>query len=95
MTDQHVQTLFQSDPATFSQVKVTVEVVSWLHNEPSPMQCVSQGEIYLNNFTCYQYHAETEVADQTCFVNWSQYAETGPSSPSADSIMPDAWQACH
>ena len=54
---------------------------------------VSQGWICTNNFTCC--HTETEVADQTYYITHSQYTDTGPTSPSADPIMPGAWQGRH
>ena len=40
----------------------------------------------LHNFTCC--HSEIEVADQTFYLTQSQYTGTGPTSPSADPIMP-------
>ena len=43
-----------------------------------------------DNFTCC--HTEVEVADQTFYLTQSQYTDTGPTSPSADPIMPGAWQ---
>ena len=52
----------------------------------------SQGRIYSNN--CASSHTETEVADQTFHLTQSQYADTGPTSPSADSITAGAWQGC-
>ena len=54
---------------------------------------VSQGRICLDNFTCC--HTEIEVADQTFYLTQSQYADTGPTSPSADPITPGAWQGSH
>ena len=38
-----------------------------------------------------------EVADQTFYLTQWQYtdSDTGPTSPSADPIMPDAWQGSH
>ena len=36
-----------------------------------------------------------EVADQTFYLTQSQYTDTGPTSPTADLIMPDAWQGSH
>ena len=54
---------------------------------------VSQGRICEDNFTCC--HAETEVADQTFYLTQSQYTDTGPTSPSADPIIPGAWQGSH
>ena len=54
---------------------------------------VSQGRICTDNFTCC--HIETEVADQTFYLTQSQYTDTGPTSPSADPIVPGAWQGSH
>ena len=54
---------------------------------------VSQGRICSDNFTCC--HTEIEVADQTFYLTQSQYTDTGPTSPSADPIMPGAWQGSH
>ena len=47
---------------------------------------VSQGRIRTDNFTSC--HTEIEVADQTFYLTQSQYTDTGPTSPSADPIMP-------
>ena len=54
---------------------------------------VSQGRICLDNFTCC--HTEIEVADQKFYLTQSQYTDTGLTSPSADPIMPGAWQGSH
>ena len=54
---------------------------------------VSQGRICSDNFTCC--HTEIEAADQTFYLTQSQYADTGPTSPSADPITPGAWQGGH
>ena len=54
---------------------------------------VSQGRICTDNFTCC--HTEIEVADPTFYLTQSQYNDTGPTSPSADPIMPGAWQGSH
>ena len=54
---------------------------------------VSQGRICSDNFACC--HTEIEVADQTFYLTQSQYTDTGPTSPSADPIMPGAWQGSH
>ena len=40
-------------------------------------------------------HTEIEVADQTFYLTQSQYTDTGSTSPSADPIMPGAWQGSH
>ena len=40
-------------------------------------------------------HTETEVTDQTFYFTQLQYTDTGPTSPSADSISPGAWQGSH
>ena len=49
---------------------------------------VSQGRICSNNFTCC--YTEIEGADQTIHLTQSQYADTGPTSPSIDPITPGA-----
>ena len=54
---------------------------------------VSQGRICSDNFTCC--HTEIEVADPTFHLTQSQYTDTGPTSPSADPIMPGVWQGSH
>ena len=54
---------------------------------------VSQRRICSDNFTCC--HTEIEVADPTFYLTQSQYTDTGPTSPSADPIMPGAWQGSH
>ena len=54
---------------------------------------VSQGWICSDNFTCC--NTEMEVADQTFYLTQSQYTDTGPTSPSADSITPGTWQGSH
>ena len=46
-----------------------------------------------DNLTCC--HTEIEVADPTFYLTQSQYTDTGPTSPSADSIMPGAVQGSH
>ena len=54
---------------------------------------VSQGRICSDNFMCC--HTEIEVADQTVHLTQSQYTDTRPTSPSADPMMPGAWQGSH
>ena len=54
---------------------------------------VSQGRICSDKCTCC--HTEMEVADQTFCLTKSQYTDTGPTSPSADLLTPDAWQGSH
>ena len=54
---------------------------------------VSQGQICSDNFTCC--HTEIQVADPTFYLTQSQYANTGPTSPSTDPITPGAWQGSH
>ena len=54
---------------------------------------VSQGQICTDNLTCC--HTEIKVADQTFYLTQSQCPDTGPTSPSADPIMPGAWQGNH
>ena len=54
---------------------------------------VSQGWICSDKFTCC--HTEIAAADQTFYLTQSQYTDTGPTSPSANPIMPGAWQSSH
>ena len=54
---------------------------------------VSQGRICSDKFTCC--HTEIEVAGQTFYLTQSQYTDTGPTSPRADPMTPDAWQGSH
>ena len=54
---------------------------------------VSYRRICTDNYTCC--HTEIEVADQTFYLTQSQYTDTGPTSPSADPIMPGARQGSH
>ena len=51
---------------------------------------VSQGLTCPDKFTCC--HTEREVADQTFYLTYSQYTDTGPTGPSTDPITPVAWQ---
>ena len=60
---------------------------------PQQHASVSQGRICTDKCTCC--HTEIEVADQTFHLTQSQYTDTGPTSPSADPIMPGAWQGSH
>ena len=35
-------------------------------------------------------HTEIEAADQTCYLNQSQYADTGPTKLTTDAVTPGA-----
>ena len=54
---------------------------------------VSLGRIYLDNFTCC--HTEIQASDQTLYLTQSQCTDTGPTSHSANPILPDVWQGSH
>ena len=54
---------------------------------------VSRGRICTDTFTCC--HTEIEVTDQTFYLTQSHYTDTGPTSASADLIMPGSWQGSH
>ena len=73
--------------------KITRRSVDWLLNVPATCYSVSQGQICTDSFTCCD--TEIEVADQTFYLTQSQHTDTGPTSPSADPIMPGAWQGSH
>ena len=51
---------------------------------------VSQGRICSDHCTCC--HTEIEVAGQTFHPTQSQYADTRPTSPSADPLTSGAWR---
>ena len=55
--------------------------------------CVSQRLICSYNYECC--HTEIDVADQTFYLTQSQNAESGPTSPSADPVIPSARQGNH
>ena len=67
------------------------QFVCWLLNVPATYVCISGTDLL--NFTCC--HTEIAVADQTFHLTQSQNTDTGPTSPSADSITPGAWQGNH
>ena len=52
-----------------------------------------QGWICSNK--CLHCHTVVQVADQTFYLIQSQYTDTGPTSPSADTITPSVWQDSH
>ena len=54
---------------------------------------VSQGRTCSDNYTCRQ--TESNRADQTSYLNQSQYTDTGTTSLSADPTTPGAWQGSH
>ena len=72
-----------------------IKIVCWLVGCLTSQQqaSASQGRICSDNFTCC--HTEIEVADPTIYLTQSRYTDTGPTSPSADPIMPGAWQGSH
>ena len=43
----------------------------------------------------FRFKLRKTVADQTFYLTQSQYTDTGRTSPSADPIMPGAWQGSH
>ena len=71
---------------------LVVVVVCWLPTSQQHAN-VSQGQICSGNWTCC--HTEIEIEDQTCYLTQSQCTNTRPTSPSADPILPDAWQGSH
>ena len=70
-------------------------LVGWLVGCLTSQQhaSVSPGRICSDNCTCC--HSEIELADKTFYLTQSQYADTEPTSPSTDPIMPSAWQGSH
>ena len=51
---------------------------------------LSQGRICSDSFSCC--HTEIETANQILYLTQSQLTDNRPTSPSADLIMPGAWQ---
>ena len=54
---------------------------------------VPQGRICRDSCVCC--HTEVEVAHKTFYLTQSQYIDTEPTSPGADSIMLGALQGSH
>ena len=50
-------------------------------------QTLSQKRLFINNVTCR--HTKTNVSIKTCHFTRSEYADTKPTSPSADPLTPD------
>ena len=90
--DYCVMTSMSTRCATYTSTANIVEIwfVGCLH-VPATCQCISGTDLL--NFTCC--HTEIQVADPTFYLTQSQYTDTWPTSPSADPIMPDAWQGSH
>ena len=63
----------------------------WLLSVPATCYCISETDLL--HFMCC--HTEIEVADQTFYLTQSQYTNTGPTIPSADSRPPGARQGSH
>ena len=96
LTMKHRQTDRRTDRQTTRQGQTSIPgLVYWLVSCLTSQQhaSVSLGLICSDKCTCC--HADTEVADQTCYIAQSQYTDTGPNSPSADPIIQDAWQGSH
>ena len=53
----------------------------------------SQGPFFSDKYTSSS--TEIELAYQTFYHTQSQYTDTGPASPMADPITPDAWRGSH
>ena len=100
----HPPRAFNIQYSNIYDLKLTSQTVYQYNNAQAPttfVGCltsqqhasVSQGRIRTDNFTCF--HTEIEVADPTFYLTQSQYTDTGPTSPSADPIMPGAWRGSH
>ena len=51
---------------------------------------ISQRQTCIDSCMCWR--TETKVADQTFYLYESQYTDTWPTIPSADPVVPGAWQ---
>ena len=71
-------------------------IVGWLLDGCFTSQkhsTVSQGRICSHKCACC--HTERKDADQTFHLTQSQHTDLWPTSPSAESITPGAWQGSH
>ena len=66
-------------------------IVSWGRIRSDSCACCHT-EIEIADQTFY---TGIEVADQTFYPIQSQYADTGPNSPSTDPMLSGAWQGSH
>ena len=66
---------------------------SVLLRPPTKQVCLFVGGLLNVSATCR--HTEIEVADPTFHLTQSQYTDTGPTSPSTDSITPGVWHGSH
>ena len=64
-----------------------VVVVCWLLNVPATCECISGTDLLRQVYVL----PHSEAADPTFYFTQSQYTDTGPTSPSANPIMPGAW----
>ena len=83
--------LFQKESATNAGMWGSSLLVGCLMSKQHAS--VSQGRICSDKLTCC--HTEIETADKAFYLTQSQHTDTGPTSPSADPIMPGAWQGSH
>ena len=79
-------------PCTKIKVTEMLPFVCWLLNVPATCYML----VYLWDRSAQFYMLQNwEAVDQTFYLIQSQYTDTGPTSPSADPITPDAWQGSH
>ena len=71
------------------------DIVCWLVACLMSQQhvCLSQGRVCSDKLT--RGHTEIKVANQIFYLTKSEYTDTGPTSPDADLVTPDAWQGSH
>ena len=86
----HVRSVVQLTRDALVNCVTHLEFVCWLVGCLTSQQhaSVSQGLVCSDKFACC--HTQKEVADRTFYHTQSQYTDTGPTSPSADPIMPEA-----
>ena len=90
LTSQQHASVSQERICLTSQQHTSVSQ-GWICLTSQQHTSVSQGRICSDSCTCY--HAEIEIADP--YFTRSQYADTGPTSPSTGPKAPGAWQGSH
>ena len=81
---------------SIGQGRATQVLVCFLFAErPNNRQSVSHGQICSHSCISTCCHTEIVAEDQTCCLTQSTYTDTGQTSPSADSRMPDVSQDGH
>ena len=88
--------LIHLQPSGTTEIEHGDQTCCLIHLQPSGTTEIEHGDQ-----ACYLIHlqpsgiTEIEHGDQTCYLIQPQHSGTGPTSPSADPVMPGAWQGSH